>query len=50
VPAQRLISVFAASNVMALEYGRSNVIASNASTTAKMRAPSGMSSPRRPHG
>jgi signal transduction histidine kinase len=31
-------------------YGRSDVAASNVSTTARMRAPIGMSSPRRPSG
>ena len=33
---------------MAFEYGRSKVMASKASATAKMRAPSGMSAPARP--
>ena len=49
-PEQRTISALAASNEMAFEYGRSKVIASKASTAAKMRAPSGISSARRPLG
>src|SRR6266852_1344149 len=50
VPAQRSISARAAETGMAREYGRSYVMASKASATAKIRAPSGMSSPRSPSG
>src|SRR6185436_20089215 len=45
VPAQRSISARAASRDTAREYGRSKVMASRASATAKMRAPRGMCSP-----
>jgi hypothetical protein len=45
VPAQRCSSSSAASGVRGSENGRGLVIASNASATATIRAPSGMSAP-----
>ena len=42
VPAQRLISARAVSNEIAREYGRSKVMASSASASAKIRGPSGI--------
>src|SRR6185369_10428233 len=49
-PAQRSISSTAFSKVVPLRYGRSEVIASRVSATAKMRAPMWISSPRRQRG
>src|SRR5205085_520480 len=50
VPARPTISSRAASQDPALRYGRSLVIASRVSATAKTRAESGTSSPPRPSG
>ena len=49
-PASRSRISSAASCDTDRRYGRSDVAASNVSTTARMRAPIGMSSPRRPSG
>ena len=50
VPAQRRSSSMASVSGIGSRYGRSVVMASKASQTDTMRAPSGISSPRRPSG
>jgi hypothetical protein len=48
VPAPRSICAIASGGVSARRYGRSDVIASNASITLRIRASNGTSSPSRP--